>query len=97
MMRLFLTGSPGVGKTTLIRVVIARLEEVTCAGFYTEEKRQRGQRVGFRIVTLSGREGPLPRWEEKSPRSADTRSTSKNLKGWPYPISIPAQPQRNSM
>ncbi len=67
MMRLFLTGSPGVGKTTLIRVVIARLEEVTCAGFYTEEKRQRGQRVGFRIVTLSGREGTLASVGRKEP------------------------------
>jgi len=67
MVRLFLTGSPGVGKTTLIRVVIARLEEVTCAGFYTEEKRQRGQRVGFRIVTLSGREGTLASVGRKEP------------------------------
>lgn len=58
-MRLFLTGNPGVGKTTLIRVVVERLENITCAGFYTEEKRQRGQRIGFRIVTLDGREGTL--------------------------------------
>jgi nucleoside-triphosphatase len=58
-MRLFLTGSPGVGKTTLIRAIAERLEEVTCAGFYTEEKRQRGQRIGFRVITLDGQEGSL--------------------------------------
>src|SRR2546430_1341295 len=51
MMRLFLTGSPGVGKTTLIRVVIARLEEVTCAGFYTEEKRQNRARKTLKQIT----------------------------------------------
>jgi nucleoside-triphosphatase len=58
-MRLFLTGNPGVGKTTLIRAIVERLEEVTCAGFYTEEKRQRGQRIGFRVITLDGQEGSL--------------------------------------
>ena len=58
-MRLFLTGNPGVGKTTLIRAIVEQLEEVTCAGFYTEEKRQRGQRIGFRVITLDGQEGSL--------------------------------------
>jgi nucleoside-triphosphatase len=58
-MRLFLTGNPGVGKTTLVRAIVERLEEVTCAGFYTEEKRQRGQRIGFRVITLDGQEGSL--------------------------------------
>jgi nucleoside-triphosphatase len=66
-MRLFLTGSPGVGKTTLIRAIVARLDEFTCAGFYTEERRQRGQRVGFRIVTLSGEEGNLASIGRKEP------------------------------
>lgn len=59
MLRLFLTGTPGIGKTTLIRRVVERLDQINCAGFYTEEKRQRGQRVGFRIITLDGREGTL--------------------------------------
>jgi len=59
MMRLFLTGNPGVGKTTLVRAIAERLEEVTCAGFYTEERRQRGQRIGFRVITLDGQKGRL--------------------------------------
>lgn len=58
-MRLFLTGNPGVGKTTLIRAIIERMEGITCAGFFTQEIRRSGQRTGFRIVTLDGREGTL--------------------------------------
>jgi nucleoside-triphosphatase len=58
-MRLFLTGNPGVGKTTLIRAITERLEDVTYAGFYTEEKRHRGSRTGFKVVTLDGREETL--------------------------------------
>jgi nucleoside-triphosphatase len=66
-MRLFLTGNPGVGKTTLIRAIVERLEEVTCAGFYTEEKRQRGQRIGFRVITLDGQEGSLASLGRETP------------------------------
>jgi nucleoside-triphosphatase len=66
-MRLFLTGNPGVGKTTLIRAIVERLEEVTCAGFYTEEKRQRGQRIGFRVITLDGQEGSLASLGRENP------------------------------
>jgi nucleoside-triphosphatase len=58
-MRLFLTGNPGVGKTTVIRAVAERLEGLARAGFYTEEIREGGQRSGFRIVTLDGRQGTL--------------------------------------
>ncbi len=53
-----ITGRPGVGKTTLIKRVVGRLP-FKCGGFYTEEVREGGQRVGFRIVTLDGREGIL--------------------------------------
>jgi nucleoside-triphosphatase len=66
-MRLFLTGNPGVGKTTLVRAIVERLEEVTCAGFYTEEKRQRGQRIGFRVITLDGQEGSLASLGRENP------------------------------
>ena len=58
-MRLLVTGSPGIGKTTLIRAVLEQLEDVRCAGFYTEEKRHGGQRIGFKIMTLDGQEGTL--------------------------------------
>ena len=58
-MRLLITGTPGIGKTTLIRAVLKKLEGVECAGFYTEEKRHQGQRIGFKIITLDGQEGTL--------------------------------------
>jgi nucleoside-triphosphatase len=53
-----LTGRPRVGKTTIIKEVVKRLPG-RAGGFYTEEIRERGQRQGFRIVTLDGQEGIL--------------------------------------
>ena len=53
---LVVTGPPGVGKTTLVTRVAkefaANVPHVQVAGFWTEEVRQDGQRVGFDIVTL---------------------------------------------
>ncbi|XP_071789023.1 cancer-related nucleoside-triphosphatase homolog isoform X2 [Asterias amurensis] len=59
----FLTGSPGVGKTTLIRKAVEQLQQgsATLRGFYTEEVRVGGRRTGFDVVTLSGKRGPLAR------------------------------------
>jgi nucleoside-triphosphatase len=55
---LLLTGRPGVGKTTAIRRVVDRLP-AAAAGFYTQEIRRDGIRLGFEIVTLSGRQAVL--------------------------------------
>jgi nucleoside-triphosphatase len=62
---LLLAGRPGVGKTTIIRAVVARLEG-QAGGFYTEEVRQAGRRVGFRLVTLEGASGWLARADLRS-------------------------------
>jgi len=56
---LLLTGPPGCGKTTAIRRTLALLPERQIGGFYTEELREAGQRVGFRIVGLGVGEGVL--------------------------------------
>nr|KAF6302573.1 nucleoside-triphosphatase, cancer-related [Pipistrellus kuhlii] len=59
----FLTGPPGVGKTTLIQKASEALKSsgVPVDGFYTQEVRQGGRRIGFDVVTLSGLRGPLSR------------------------------------
>ena len=54
-----LEGQPGSGKTTLIQKMIQRLAHLKLSGFYTEEIRESGQRKGFRINTLDGKEGIL--------------------------------------
>lgn len=54
-MHLFITGKPGVGKTTLVKRVIERLS-LNPRGFYTEEIRENGERVGFRLRTFDGKE-----------------------------------------
>jgi nucleoside-triphosphatase len=56
--RLLLTGPPRCGKTTVVQRVAARFPG-QAAGFYTREVRQRGQRVGFEIVTLDGQRALL--------------------------------------
>jgi nucleoside-triphosphatase len=51
---LLLTGAPGVGKTTLVRRVVAALGERPLGGFTTEEVRERGRRVGFLVQPHRG-------------------------------------------
>lgn len=48
-----LTGRPGVGKTTCLRRTLALLD-VPAEGFFTEEIRESGARMGFALVTLGG-------------------------------------------
>jgi nucleoside-triphosphatase len=56
---LLVTGPPGCGKTTLVRRVVDELKDLPMAGFYTEEIREVGERVGFALVGLDGRKGIL--------------------------------------
>jgi len=67
MRALLLTGRPGIGKTTVIRRVAEALKAERIAGFYTEELRSRGERLGFRIVTLDGRSGTMAGVDIRSP------------------------------
>jgi nucleoside-triphosphatase len=53
-----LTGRPGTGKTSLVKQAMAE-SDVNAGGFYTEEIRSQGIRVGFKLVTLDGREAVL--------------------------------------
>ena len=57
--RYLLTGRPGVGKTTLLRKIAAGLSGLSIGGFFTQEIRERGSRVGFRVETFDGQSGIL--------------------------------------
>lgn len=56
--KFLLTGAPGVGKTTVV-IKTARLLEGNVAGFYTSEIHRGKSRVGFEIVTFSGKKSTL--------------------------------------
>jgi nucleoside-triphosphatase len=54
--KILLTGRPGCGKTTLVQRIVNDLA-LPAGGFYTKEIRERGVRVGFKLITLDGKEG----------------------------------------
>jgi nucleoside-triphosphatase THEP1 len=59
------TGSPGCGKTTLIEKIVAGTKR-PATGFFTQEIRAHGRRVGFSINALNGKEGVLAHQNFKS-------------------------------
>ena len=64
--KVLLTGRPGCGKTTLIKRVVSKLA-LRAGGFYTEEMREAGTRVGFKLVTLDGKEAVFAHIDFKTP------------------------------
>jgi len=58
--RILLTGRPGVGKTTVVLRVV-ELVGRRVRGFVTDEWREAGTRMGFRLRTFSGKEAILAR------------------------------------
>ena len=68
---IFLTGQPGVGKTTL---ACASVQGVPACGFYTAECRSAsGERQGFDVVVLGSDErGPLARLGSAAPSYTPT-------------------------
>jgi nucleoside-triphosphatase len=55
---LLITGMPGCGKTSLIKEILREFS-IPAYGFFTEEIKEGEKRVGFKIVTLSGKIGIL--------------------------------------
>lgn len=65
-MPLLLTGALGIGKTTVIRGAVASLSGRRLGGFYTEEMRGGGGRLGFRLVTFDGRSAVIAHVDQRS-------------------------------
>jgi len=65
-MKIIIAGAPGTGKTTLIKKIY-KLNPSKFSGFWTEEIRERGKRVGFRIVRTDGKTGILSHVDIESP------------------------------
>jgi len=61
-----LTGPPRTGKTTLIKEAVRGFRG-TAGGFYTAEIREAGERTGFQLVALDGREAVLSHVSINSP------------------------------
>lgn len=79
----FLTGSPGVGKTTILlkAVEVLRGRGFSVGGIVTREVRSMGERVGFEILDISGsRRGWLARVDQnQGPRVGRYRVNLEDL------------------
>ncbi len=64
---ILITGIPGVGKTTLVKKILTQLRHLSLAGFFTEEIRKSGIRLGFELVDLNGHRSLLSHVRIKSP------------------------------
>ncbi len=64
---ILITGTPGAGKTTLVKKLLTQLKHLGAAGFYTEEVRESGVRKGFELVDLRGRRSVLSHVRIKGP------------------------------
>jgi nucleoside-triphosphatase len=62
---ILLTGPPRCGKSTLIAKLVKQFHQPV-TGFFTREIREKGQRVGFAILTMDGKEGVLAHKDSRS-------------------------------
>lgn len=66
-MKILITGKPRSGKTTLVKKILSSLPSISYGGFFTEEIKENGQRIGFKLVTTFGEQGILAHQNYKSP------------------------------
>lgn len=64
-MKVFITGAPGTGKTTIVKRLFSLRPDIF-TGFWTEEMREGKRRVGFKIVRTDGKSGILSHVDIKS-------------------------------
>lgn len=67
MKHLLVVGRPGIGKTTLMKRLIQSLRGRAIDGFLTEELREDGERMGFWLSLLDGRQVLLAHRQLDSP------------------------------
>lgn len=79
MKHLLIVGRPGVGKTTLIKRLTEPLRGRRIDGFYTEELREEGQRLGFWLSGLDGRQALLAHREMESPYRVGSYKVNVNV------------------
>ncbi|RLG38236.1 NTPase [Candidatus Alkanophaga liquidiphilum] len=82
--RIAVTGRPGIGKSTVIRKVVARLkaEGVSVGGMLSSNIRKGGRRVGFEILDVaSGRRGVLAYIGLEGPRIGKYGVNMQDLEG----------------
>ncbi len=88
---IFLTGAPSSGKTTVIKKIIESLN-YPANGFYTEEERVDGKRVGFLMKTLDGMKGYLAHQDIKSEFNIRRYGVSiENIESIAVPSIIPVE------
>ena len=82
-MKIFITGMPGVGKTTVVHKVIAALNErgLKVGGIYCPEIRVNNVRVGFEVIDLlTGNRGTLSHIDQDNgPRVGKYRVNIQDL------------------
>lgn len=86
---IFLTGAPSSGKTTVIKKLLSRLN-YPVSGFYTEEERIAGKRIGFLMKTVDGKKGYLAHQDIRSDISIRRYGVSlENIEQIAVPSIIP--------
>ena len=79
MERIAITGSPGVGKSTVCRNVLKHLS-CTYGGMVSADIRVKGERVGFEIKDIAtGKQGILAHRESSGPRVGSYHVNIKDL------------------
>ena len=94
---MFLTGQPGVGKTTLLKLLVNDFmqKQSLVFGFYTEEVRNGSSRVGFDVVSLTGARFSLARIDDQAGNKPRIGRYSVNVTDFNRNLSILLPIQRN--
>ena len=66
-MKIFISGNPRTGKTSLVKRIVEEFGKEYFFGFWTEEVKENKIRIGFRMVTTWGEEKFLARIDVRTP------------------------------